>query len=97
MGTNTFGDTRTAEWTQQRNMTQNAESSHDSTLDARKIDGEPFGDIMSALAGLPEDGSLLLINSFEPEPLYDVLEERGFEYASEEVSSDEWHVEITPA
>lgn len=70
-------------------------SNTDATLDAREIDGEPFGAIMSALADLSEDESLLLINSFEPEPLYDVLETRGFEHVSEQVAPEEWHVKIT--
>jgi uncharacterized protein (DUF2249 family) len=52
----------------------------DMTLDVRKIDGEPFEEIMAALEELSDDESLLLINSFEPTPLYDVFEERGFEY-----------------
>lgn len=69
----------------------------DHELDAREIDGEPFGDIMAALKDLPNEDSLLLINSFEPEPLYDVLEKRGFEYATTQAASDEWYVEITHA
>lgn len=51
----------------------------DRELDAREIDGEPFENIMAALEKLSGDESLLLINSFEPEPLYDVLEDRGYE------------------
>jgi uncharacterized protein (DUF2249 family) len=69
----------------------------DETLDARDIDGEPFGAIMDALGDLSEGESLLLINSFEPEPLYDVLEERGFEYETANPDPEEWHVVITPA
>lgn len=75
-------------------MDSDAESAYESTLDARDIDGEPFGAIMESLAELSPGETLLLINSFEPVPLYDVLEERGFEYASEEVDADEWHIEI---
>lgn len=63
-------------------------------LDVREIDGEPFDDITSALDDLPEDESLLLINSFEPEPLYSVLEQRGFEYETANPEPDVWHVEI---
>lgn len=76
-------------------MGKDTELGYESTLDAREIEGEPFGAIMNALAELSDDGSLLLINSFEPEPLYDVLQQRGFEYTSEEVDPDEWHVEIS--
>jgi len=67
------------------------------TLDAREIDGEPFGDIMVALEALPDDGTLRLINSFEPEPLYGVLAERGFTHETEQVADDEWHVDINRA
>lgn len=67
------------------------------TLDARTIDGEPFGDIMAALEELGPEDSLLLINSFEPVPLYDVLEQRGFAHETTQADDDEWHVRIEPA
>lgn len=66
-------------------------------LDAREIDGEPFGAITDALDALPEDGRLVLVNSFEPEPLYAVLEQRGFAYETSQVAEDEWRVTITHA
>ena len=69
----------------------------DRELDVRQIDGEPFGDIVAALAELPEDETLLLINSFEPVPLYDILEDRGFEHRTTQVSPEEWYVEIEHA
>ncbi|WP_367176245.1 DUF2249 domain-containing protein [Haloarcula rubripromontorii] len=69
----------------------------DRRLDVREINGEPFGDIIAALNELEADESLLLINSFEPEPLYDVLEQRGFTYVTANPEPDLWHVEITHA
>ncbi|WP_336136659.1 DUF2249 domain-containing protein [Natronomonas amylolytica] len=69
----------------------------DRTLDAREIDGEPFGDIMDALEELSADESLLLINSFEPVPLYDVLETRGFDHETANPAPETWHIEITRA
>jgi uncharacterized protein (DUF2249 family) len=72
-------------------------SAPDRSLDVREIEGEPFGDIMAALEELPIDESLLLINSFEPEPLYNVLEDRGFEYEAENPEPEVWHVEISHA
>ena len=69
----------------------------DERLDAREIDGEPFGDIVAALDGLDEGESLCLVNGFEPVPLYDVLAERGFEHETANPADDEWHVEITRA
>lgn len=65
------------------------------TLDAREIDGEPFGAIVDALEDLPDDETLLLVNSFEPEPLYGVLAQRGFDHETERVADDEWHVHIS--
>lgn len=69
----------------------------DRRLDVREVDGEPFNDIMGALNELEADESLLLINSFEPEPLYDVLAERGFAHDTEQVAADEYHVRVTHA
>lgn len=69
----------------------------DTTVDVRKIDGEPFGEIMAALDALSEDESLLLINSFEPNPLYDVFEERGFEYTTTNPDPETWHIEVRKA
>jgi len=66
------------------------------TLDASEIDDEPFGAITDALADLGDDETLVLVNSFEPEPLYAVLDERGFDYETERVAPEEWRVEITP-
>lgn len=66
-------------------------------LDVREIDGEPFDDIIAALDDLSTDESLLLVNSFEPKPLYDVLTQRGFEYETANPEPDEWHVEIERA
>ncbi|HET7325266.1 MAG TPA: DUF2249 domain-containing protein [Halococcus sp.] len=66
-------------------------------LDARDIDGEPFSEIMAALDDLDDDDRLILINSFEPEPLYNVLEQRGFRYDTAHVTDDEWRVTIMHA
>lgn len=66
----------------------------DTVLDVRDVDGEPFGDIIAALQELDEGATLELVNSFEPEPLYDVLRTRGFEFESEQVTRDEWRVRI---
>ncbi|WP_088902091.1 DUF2249 domain-containing protein [Halorubrum lacusprofundi] len=66
----------------------------DRCLDVREIDGEPFGDIMAELETLSDDETLLLINSFEPEPLYQVLKERGFQYETTSDGPDLWYIEI---
>ncbi|MFB6352852.1 MAG: DUF2249 domain-containing protein [Halobacteriales archaeon] len=67
----------------------------DRELDVREIDGEPFDDIMAALDDLAAGETLRLVNSFEPEPLYSVIEARGFTYDTTRVADDEWHVAIT--
>lgn len=69
----------------------------DRELDARAIDGEPFQDITAALDDLPDDETLILVNSFEPEPLYQVLADRGFEHRTTQAAPDEWYVEIEHA
>jgi uncharacterized protein (DUF2249 family) len=66
-------------------------------LDVRETDGEPFGDIVAALDALGERERLVLVNSFEPVPLYDVLERRGFTYEASQAGPEEWRVEITHA
>lgn len=69
----------------------------DHELDVRELDGPPFDDIMAALDELEDGETLLLINSFEPGPLYPVLEQRGFTYDASQPAPDCWHVLITPA
>lgn len=66
-------------------------------LDARTMDGEPFGEITAALDALGENETLVLVNSFEPKPLYGVLERRGFAYEAMREGPDEWRVSITRA
>jgi uncharacterized protein (DUF2249 family) len=56
---------------------------------------EPFDAIMGAVAGLPPDRSLLLINSFEPIPLFRVMDSRGFEHTCTQVGPEEYHVRFT--
>lgn len=67
------------------------------TLDVRTVDGEPFSDIVAALDRLDPGETLVLVNSFEPVPLYDVLEQRGFTHEIEQVTDDEWRIRIEHA
>lgn len=69
-------------------------SSSETVLDVRDLQEPPFGPISDALDDLDDESTLTLINSFEPRPLYDVLEERGFTYSTERVSDDEWRVQV---
>ncbi|MGQ3414041.1 DUF2249 domain-containing protein [Natrinema versiforme] len=74
-----------------------ATESTERTLDVREIDGPPFDDITAALEKLEAEQRLRLIAPFEPEPLYEVLEDRGFAYESEERDGGVWHVLIEHA
>lgn len=78
-------------------MSLNEPTDADRRLDAREIDGEPFGAIVAELEEMTIDESLYLVNSFEPVPLYEVLDSRGFEHETNNPAPDEWHVEITHA
>lgn len=78
-------------------MSQQINCDSDQVLDVRDIDGEPFNDIMDALDNLEPDETLVLINSFEPEPLYSVLEQRGFDYETTKVADEEWQLCIEHA
>lgn len=62
-------------------------------LDVREIDGPPFDHIVAALSDLGRDETLVLISGFEPEPLYDVLDDRGFSYDPTQ-SEGLWRVAI---
>ena len=53
---------------------------------------EPFTAIMDAVDRLTQNQSLLLINSFEPVPLYAVMKRRGFAYHCSAEGPDEYHV-----
>lgn len=66
-------------------------------LDVRNVDGDPFGKIMDALDSLESGEQLVLINSFEPEPLYEVLQARGYTHETTQVDDAEFHVRIEQA
>ncbi len=56
------------------------------TLDARPIlEGgvDPFEEIMKTLKGMNDDQTLLVINTFEPIPLLNLLKKKGYEYEVE--------------
>lgn len=53
---------------------------------------EPFHAIISAVDALKDDEQLLLVNSFEPIPLYSVMERKGFSHVTMDMGNDEWRV-----
>jgi len=86
--------TYTERWRVSSAMGQANTNDADHVLDVREVDGPPFDDIMAALDELDGEETLLLKNSFEPEPLYDVIEQRGFVYETTQHEPDIWHVQI---
>lgn len=63
--------------------------------DFHKRGEEPFGAIMAAVDQLGQDDVFVLINSFEPLPLYRVMESKGFDHATERVAADHWRITFT--
>jgi len=64
------------------------------TLDVRAglaSGNDPFQKIMETLASMAPDNFLLIINTFEPSPLINVLKRKGFDYYTEEVQKDLFH------
>ncbi|WP_277552571.1 DUF2249 domain-containing protein [Halobaculum limi] len=66
-------------------------------LDVRDLDEPPFEPITDALSDLGSEEALVIINEFEPEPLYDTLERRGFNHHTAQVGPEEWRVVVTRA
>lgn len=68
-------------------------------LDVRPIlrnGGEPFGEIMAAVAKLAPGQSLRLYATFKPIPLFGVLGQRGFQPEAREIGGGDWEVLFTP-
>ncbi len=69
-------------------------------LDVRPVlaaGGEPFAQIMAAVADLPPGGGLRLIAPFRPVPLVDVMARRGFDARQSQRDDGDWEVLFTPA
>lgn len=56
---------------------------------------EPFSVIMETVSGLGPADKFVLINTFEPVPLYRVLGNRGFDHAAEEIGPEHWRITFT--
>lgn len=54
--------------------------------------GEPFDRIMAAVASLADDEELVILNAFEPVPLYGVLALQGFAYETTRTPEGDWQV-----
>ncbi len=65
------------------------------TVDVRediRAGREPFRKIMAAVQRLRPDQTLLLINSFEPRPLYRVMAQNGFTHWAEQTADGDWKI-----
>ncbi|MDP2662361.1 MAG: DUF2249 domain-containing protein [Dehalococcoidia bacterium] len=70
--------------------------SQEHELDVRSLDiTQRFTAIFAKLGELPEGDTLLLINDFEPVPLFAALDNQGYNCQSLQVTDAEWHVKIT--
>jgi uncharacterized protein (DUF2249 family) len=68
-------------------------------LDVRPIlksGGEPFAEIMAAVATLAPGQSLQLLATFKPVPLFTVMAGRGFDHREREIGGGDWEVLFTP-
>lgn len=63
--------------------------------DFHKRGEEPFGAIMGAIDKLGPDDVFVLVNSFEPLPLYRVMEGKGFNHSTEQLAADHWRITFT--
>ncbi len=53
---------------------------------------EPFDRIMQAVASLEDGEELVVINVFEPVPLYSVLAGQGFAHETARTAEGDWRV-----
>lgn len=64
-------------------------------LDARPVlraGGEPFGQIMEAVASVPPGGAFRLYATFKPVPLFGVMKMKGWNHWVEYGAGDDWCV-----
>jgi len=62
------------------------------TVDVRGVAGNFFPGLKSQAQNLPVGQGMEVVQSFEPIPLYDVMEELGFERYTDKRSENEYHV-----
>ena len=70
------------------------------TLDVREIlkaGGEPFEEIMRAVASLSPGQGLRLLATFRPMPLFGVMSQRGYTHTEREIGGGDWEVIFSPA
>ncbi len=84
-----FETGETGEQTENQNIQSNTKAMDKTnvvTLDVRPILAggvDPFDEIMKTLKTMNDDQTLLIINTFEPIPILNILKKRGYEYETE--------------
>jgi len=61
-------------------------------IDARELQGFFLPQIIQASKALPKSGGIKVIQSFEPFPLYAVMEKEGWRHFTEKISDTEYHI-----
>lgn len=59
--------------------------------DVRGLSGNFFPGLKKLAMKIPKDHGLEIIQTFEPIPLYEVMEDLGFEYHTEKIDENEFH------
>jgi uncharacterized protein (DUF2249 family) len=70
---------------------------HVDVRDELRAGREPFSLIMDAVRRVPPGGALALRAIFEPVPLYQVMERRGFTHTTTRAAADDWTVWFHPS
>lgn len=69
------------------------------TLDVRpilKAGGEPFAEIMKATAALEDGQGLRLLATFNPVPLYAIMEGKGYSHQERQIEGGDWEIILMP-
>lgn len=56
---------------------------------------EPFDDIMAAAGRIAPGDALVLVNTFEPVPLYAYMAANGFSHAARQEGAERWVITFT--
>jgi uncharacterized protein (DUF2249 family) len=69
------------------------------TLDVRptlRNGGEPFPEIMQAIAKLQSGQGLRLLATFKPVPLFSVMQKKGYAHCEKELGDGDWEILFSP-
>ena len=69
------------------------------TLDVREIlraGGEPFSEIMQAVASLSPDQGLRLLATFKPVPLFGGMSQHGVTHTERDIGGGDWELVFSP-